>query len=228
MFTLHNGDCLEYMKEVPKDVIVVTDPPYGIDWNTNYQSWVKSSAKMQGGNKRRSYPKLQNDTTLPDIQFLLDFPVVVIWGVTYFMDVLGKGSLLIWHKRSSGFLADAEAAWMNKGGGVFVYPFPVEKMQKDRVHPTQKPVEVMRWCIEKASKEGDTIFDPFMGSGSTGVAALQLGRNFIGCEIMPEYFAMAEKRVKSAVFQPGLFTPSNTALTQTGLAPEGKQRELFK
>ncbi len=77
-------------------------------------------------------------------------------------------------------------------------------------HPHQKPLEVMRWLIETVSEVGDTIFDPFMGSGSTGVAAIQTGRNFIGCEISPEYFAIAESRIKSAVYQPVLFARSPT------------------
>jgi len=82
-------------------------------------------------------------------------------------------------------------------------------------HPHQKPLEVMRWLIETVSEVGDTIFDPFMGSGSTGVAAIQTGRHFIGCEISAEYFAIAEKRVKSAVFQPSFLTPSNNRLQPT-------------
>jgi DNA modification methylase len=73
----------------------------------------------------------------------------------------------------------------------------------DKVHPTQKPVELMIWCIERAKiPAGDTIFDPFMGSGTTGVACVQTGRNFIGCEIDPGYFAIAERRIHDAEQQP--------------------------
>jgi len=71
-----------------------------------------------------------------------------------------------------------------------------------RVHPTQKPIELMKWCIDMV--EGATILDPFMGSGTTGVACVQTGRNFIGIEIDPTYFAIAEKRIKDAQMQPRL------------------------
>ena len=72
----------------------------------------------------------------------------------------------------------------------------------------------MRWCIENYTNPTDTIFDPFMGSGTTGVAAIQLGRNFIGCEIDPDYFAIAKKRIEQAEMQPSLF-PSQTSKLET-------------
>jgi len=206
--TLHLGDCLEYMRTLPAGSVdaVVTDPPYGIGWNCDYSSWIKPSAKMQGGNNRRSYPNLSNDAQQIDPSFLLDFPIVVLWGATYFLKYLGAGSLLVWHKRSSGFLADAEAAWMNKGGGVYVFTEPVEVMQSERVHPTQKPASLMAWCLDRANiPQGATVFDPFMGSGTTGVACVRTGRNFIGCEIDPTYYAIAQRRIAEAQLQPPLF-----------------------
>jgi DNA modification methylase len=94
------------------------------------------------------------------------------------------------------------------------------------LHPTQKPVELYRYLIRTYTNEGETILDIAMGSGTTGVAARMEGRNFIGCEIEPDYFAISESRISQAVYQPGLFTASNT--TSTGAAtPQGKQAELF-
>jgi DNA modification methylase len=75
----------------------------------------------------------------------------------------------------------------------------------------------MRWIVERTTRKGDTIFDPFMGSGTTGVACVQLGRNFIGCEIDPKYFAIAEKRIHEATLQPQLFTEKKPEETQTEL-----------
>ena len=200
---LYLGDCLEIMPTLEDGSVdaVITDPPYGTNWNCDYASWIRPSAKMQGGNNRRSYSQIKNDKTQINLTPFMKYKRLVIWGATYYMDQLGKGSLLVWHKRKSGFLADAEVAWMNKGGGVYVFYEPVEKMQKHRVHPTQKPVSVMEWMIKKATKEGDTILDPFMGSGTTGVACVQTGRNFIGIEIEPKYFEIAEKRIASAQLQ---------------------------
>ena len=101
----------------------------------------------------------------------------------------------------------------------------VELLKDGAEHPTQKPLRLMQWCIEQCTNNPQTIFDPFMGSGTTGVAAVQLQRNFIGCELEPEYFSIAEKRIKSAALQPGLFTPSNNRVQRTG--GESGQQNLF-
>jgi predicted RNA methylase len=82
-------------------------------------------------------------------------------------------------------------------------------------YPMQKPVSILRQMIEASTKEGDLVVDPFMGTGSTGVACVQLGRRFIGCEMNAKKFAVAESRIKSAVFMPSLITPSNNRLQPT-------------
>ena len=84
-------------------------------------------------------------------------------------------------------------------------------------HPSPKPIEYMQKLVERLTKAGDTIFDPFMGSGTTGVAAIQLGRNFIGCEISEDYFAIAEKRIKEATLQPQLLKQETPKATQGDL-----------
>jgi DNA modification methylase len=85
-------------------------------------------------------------------------------------------------------------------------------------HPSQKPIRLLKDIIVNNTVPGDTIFDPFMGSGTTGVAAVQLGRNFIGCEIDPDYFAIAKKRIAEAQLQPALFQVD---------APKVKQAKLL-
>ena len=80
----------------------------------------------------------------------------------------------------------------------------IKQKPEQRYHPTQKPLELMEWVILNYTNPGDTILDPFMGSGTTGVACVQTGRNFIGIEICEEYFRIAEKRIKSAQQQPSL------------------------
>jgi len=77
----------------------------------------------------------------------------------------------------------------------------IKQHPEERFHPTQKPLELMKWVLENYTNEGDTILDPFMGSGTTGVACVQTGRNFIGIEIDPGYFAIAERRIKEAQMQ---------------------------
>ena len=83
---------------------------------------------------------------------------------------------------------------------------------KEHYHPTQKPVALMEWILLQVTDEGDTVFDPFMGSGTTGVACVKLGRNFIGCEINPDYYAIAERRIAEAQLQMPLFTQLEPSL----------------
>jgi len=196
--TIYHGDCRDILPHLPKVDLVLTDPPYGIGWNCDYASWVKHGPNAQGGDRRRSYPPVYGDDKPFDPSFLLEYKNVIIWGAPCFLQYLGVGTILVWHKRNSSFLAQAEAAWMNRGSGVYVYHEPVEVMQAERKHPTQKPLGLMRWCIEKSNTK-DTILDPFMGSGTTLVAAKQLGRKAIGIEIEKKYCDIAIDRLRQEV-----------------------------
>ena len=105
--------------------------------------------------------------------------------------------ILISHRQGGGI------RWAADGRAV---PNVVSMMPpRERCHPNEKPGELMQWCIETLSREGDTILDPFMGSGTTGVACARLGRRFIGCEIEPRYFDIACRRIEEAYRQPRLF-----------------------
>jgi len=215
MFTLHNGDCLEYMKTLaPASVdCVITDPPYGIG--------VQNKNCVAGRNDRRSDEKITWDEFIPSQEYFDEIFRIskyqIIFGAIYYNCF--NGGAIVWDKLQP--LPDSsqcEIASISKYNKVFKFTQRwtnfVNTKQTD--HPTEKPVDLMKYCIELVSKEGETIFDPFMGSGSTGVAAIQTGRRFMGCEISAEYFAIAEKRVKSAVFSPNFFTPSNNRLHLTG------------
>jgi DNA modification methylase len=218
MFTLHNGDCLEYMKSLqPASVsAIVTDPPYGIAINKS------NRLSVSRGFGSETWDAERNAEAVKMISDKFKMPVI-IWGGNYYADILpATRGWLAWDKLNDGRdFGELELAWTNIDTVIRRYKkFPV-KMDGGKVHPTQKPIEIMKWCIEKCSKIGDVIFDPFMGSGSTGVAALQMGRGFIGCELSPEYFAIAEKRIKQASLQETLFTPSNKACTRQGqVAPQ--------
>lgn len=196
--TIYHGDCLEILPQLDRVDLVLTDPPYGIGWNCDYSGWIKHGPNAQGGDSRRSYPNVYGDDKPFDPTFLLGFPKVIVWGATCFLQHLPSGSLLVWHKRHSTFLAQAEAAWMNSGYGVYVFEEPVECMQAERVHPTQKPLNLMKWCIDKSSASG-CILDPFMGSGTTLRAAKDLGRKAIGIEIEEKYCEIAVKRLAQEV-----------------------------
>lgn len=113
----------------------------------------------------------------------------------------------MWIKRNDAafgtFLSDAETAWFSRGSGVYCFREMAQVDQNSRVHPTQKPVSLMTWCVKRV--RGDVICDPFMGSGTTGDACQRLGKSFIGVEIDAGYFDAACKRIEAAHRQPDLF-----------------------
>jgi site-specific DNA-methyltransferase (adenine-specific) len=191
--TLHLGDCLEYMRGMADKSVdaVVTDPPYGIGITKSPRI---SVSRGFGGLSWDDNPA--DEKQISKILTLSD--KVIIWGGNYF-DLPPTRCFLIWDKNNSGRdFADCEMAWTNFDAVARIYKQRPQNMDGGKVHPTQKPLGLMTWVIRNYTAEGDTVFDPFMGSGTTGVAAVQLGRNFIGCEINPDYFAIAEKRIKQA------------------------------
>jgi DNA modification methylase len=198
--TLYLGDCREILPTLGKVDAVVTDPPYGIA-----HTW--KGGKGHGWGKARQEGELRNewDAAAPDADLLSLLTgmarEVVIWGGNYF-DLSPSRGWLVWNKPERGFtLAEAELAWTNIDTVIRV--FDGVRSDPGREHPTQKPVSVMRWCVERL--KGRVILDPFMGSGTTGVAALQLGRGFIGIEVEQTYFDIACRRVSEATKQQDLF-----------------------
>lgn len=207
---LHLGDCLEILPTLADGSVdaVITDPPYGMAWDGKVTRGPNGTGKT---GPTRSYGKsIVGDTKPFDPSPWLQWDKVVLWGFQHFAQHLPTGTVLVWLKRyDSGFgsfLSDADLAWMKGGHGVYcMRDVSLQGESKDRAHPTQKPVSLMAWCMEKASiPQGATILDPFMGSGTTGVACVKTGRNFIGIEIDPDYYAIAEKRIAEAQMQPVL------------------------
>jgi DNA modification methylase len=174
---------------------VITDPPYGIA-----DIW-KGGASCGWGVARLATPQ-RNSWDVKPSKSVFDeiFRIankIVIWGGNYFELPTSRG-WLIWTKPERGFsLSEAELAWTNIEMPMRVYA--CHRSDTGREHPTQKPLSLMKWSFETVKvSSGNTIFDPFMGSGTTGVACVQTGRNFIGCEIDPQYFKIAEKRIHDA------------------------------
>ena len=137
----------------------------------------------------------------------LAFPRVVLFGSNHYAQKLPVGTTLVWVKRLKfgTFLSDAEIGWMKGGHGVYCHQdasmngaganFP-------KLHPTQKPVGLMAWCMDRAKvPDGGVVLDPYMGSGTTGVAAIETGRRFIGIEFVREYFDRACERIDQAQAQ---------------------------
>jgi DNA modification methylase len=205
MITLYQGDCIEYMRGMAAGSVdcVVTDPPYG----TN-----NMRAGGRGINGWRDFRNNTNwDKERPRKEYfdsiLLAGKTVIIWGGNYFTDYLPPSMCwLVWDKGQRSFsLADGEMAWTNQEKAMRIFSYPRARMLSENgLHPTQKPIALMRWCIELFTFPGDTVFDPFMGSGATGVACVQLGRSFVGCEISEDYYNIAKRRIEQAQLQPRL------------------------
>jgi site-specific DNA-methyltransferase (adenine-specific)/modification methylase len=191
---------------------VVTDPPYGIPIMHEYADVKRSKAAAATG--RNFKPVHGNEEEFDPTPWLVGVDQL-FWGFCHFAHRLPhKGRELVWDKRCNIIpprsQADFESAWCSEyGAGRMFYHYwdgmvKQSEMGESRVHPTQKPVELMSWCLQFA--KGDVIFDPYMGSGTTGVAAAKAGRPFIGIEIEAEYFDAAVKRIRDAYAQPDFFT----------------------
>jgi site-specific DNA-methyltransferase (adenine-specific) len=208
------GDCLELLKLLPDGSVdaVITDPPYGIGFDTDYTRFTVGPRADGFGYEHlnRSHAAIHGDEEAFNPSPWLAFGNCILFGANHFAQSLPRGTWLIWDKRSSGpsFLSDAEVAWMKGGAGTYIFShcwqgFSRASEMKQHYHPTQKPVALMTWCIEKAGNPG-TILDPFAGSGTTLVAAKKLGRHFLGFEISPEYCEIARKRIALVEAQPNL------------------------
>lgn len=175
---------------------VVTDPPYGINWDGDYTRFQKNGIAESSTN----YEDIKNDDAPFDPSKWTGFNEVIMWGGNIFSNKLNTGTWLVWDKRSedgTSFLADAEVAWQKGGYGVYIKSINQQSEKsklKDIRHPTKKPVELMRWCIERL-KDNRLIVDPYLGSGTTMVAAHQFGCNCYGMEIEPKYCQIIVNRM---------------------------------
>lgn len=196
---IYHGDALEVAASLGRVDAVISDPPYGVAWDTDYRRFTSGF-----GTPRTAHKAIANDANPFDPAPWLQYPKVILWGGNCYSDRLPMGSWLIWDKRfanGTAFLADAEVAWQKGGHGVYIYQQTQQGCIRAEsiMHPTQKPEGLMRWCVERVTKPGDTILDPFMGSGTTLRAAKDLGRKAIGIEIEERYCEIAAKRMSQEV-----------------------------
>jgi DNA modification methylase len=217
---LIQGDCLEVMPLLDPVDLVLTDPPYGIQADKGFGGFGGFGKPIE----RRQYNGNWDDTRPHKAVFdaiLQAGQSAVIFGGNYFTDILPVGrQWFVWDKKNTmPTFSDCELAWTNidrKSVKLLTYEYNgLIGKREQRVHPTQKPVEVMQWCITSA-KSPQVILDPFMGSGTTLVACAKLGRRGIGIELDPDYFDIACKRVEEAYRQPDLFVPAPAKPTQEG------------
>lgn len=192
--TLFRGDMLEILPTLGSIDCIVTDPPYGIGMDKqNAHSGIRDDDQWEHAEWDNARPSKQHFDIILDAS-----NEVIIWGGNYFTDYLPPSShWLVWDKGNRGYsLADCEFAWSSQNKAARIFSYPRQKaIQDGRFHPTQKPVIVMQWCLGFTK---GAVCDPFMGSGSTGFACVQLNRRFIGIEKEKKYFDIACKRIEQA------------------------------
>ena len=204
--TIYHGDCREWMPEAD---VIVTDPPYGIGWDVgSLTDWSRGNARR--GALGRAWAPVHGDDEPFDPRPIVALGVpTVLFGGNHFASLLPDSpSWLIWDKRErNGFhtdQADCEMAWTNIGGPARVFRLVAspsgrleDRYGEGRPHPMAKPIALMRWVVGRCPP--GTILDPYMGSGTTLVAAKSLGRPSIGIEIEERYCEIAANRCRQEV-----------------------------
>jgi site-specific DNA-methyltransferase (adenine-specific) len=213
--TIFHGDCraiLPGLSERP--ALVLTDPPYGVDLKTDYATRQRTALAQCN-----DFPPIAGDDTPFDPSHILalDCPSI-LWGANYYADkVPPSPSWLVWDKldgltskRDIGFndQADLEMAWSNLGGPAricyhrWMGAMKGSEQDKRRLHPSHKPVYLMRWCLLRAKLQpGALVLDPYMGSGPIAQACKELGYRYIGIELVEAYAEIAARRLAQEVME---------------------------
>ena len=193
---LYLGDCREILPTLQRVDAVVTDPPYGIGFGASHTKWSANRGTVLG----------DWDNAAPDLDPILALQCdCIIWGGDRFSLPVSRGWLTWVKPDAAPTFASTEYAWTSRNAPARHITHAVGATNQERVgHPTQKPLRVMQWCLGFLP-DAQTILDPFMGSGTTGVACIKLGRKFVGIEIEPKYFDIACRRIEEAWKQPRLF-----------------------
>jgi DNA modification methylase len=196
--TIYNADCRDVLLLIPSVDLLLTDPPYGIGYGGK-----KNSVGGSDGRHKARWKTWETDWDEKPVDADLLSGLVsrasdsIVWGGNYFVLPPSQG-WLVWDKGQRDFtLADAELAWTSrdKATRVFTYTRPAALAEGPRIHPTQKPLALMRWCLGLVP-EAQTVLDPFMGSGTTLLAAKLEGRKAVGIEINRTYCEAAVNRLK--------------------------------
>lgn len=199
-FSLHLGDCFEITSKWENKFagLMITDPPYGI-------SIVQRSNRL----RQLGYRNIAGDDTALDVSSLLRLANnSIIFGGNYFHLPISPG-WIVWDKQGGKRVdfADCELIWTSYDRPARIVRHIWDGFSKDsekgeaRVHPTQKPIAMAERLIRENTSIEDIVFDPFMGSGAIGVAAVRCGRRFIGCEVDEQYCRIAKDRIKKACLQ---------------------------
>lgn len=203
MNAAYNIDCMEYMKTLPDKVfdLAIVDPPYGISINNNMG--------RRKGDKKSNYKKVIWDDEPPSNDYFKELFRVsknqIVWGANYFKMPPCK-CFIVWRKpqiTENVSFSMLEYAWtsFDETSKEFIGM----SNEPDRIHPTQKPVKLYEWILNRYAKKGDKILDTHLGSGSSRIASYNLGFDFVGCELDADYFNAQEQRFENHTRQLNLF-----------------------
>lgn len=209
--TLYRGACEDVLGGLERFAAVITDPPYGIRFAAQPTKWQRRAGQAPEGWDNDPAAALPRVLTLADLQ--------CVWGGNYYALPPSRGWLSWFKPDAPPSMASLELAWTNQDRNSRQFTWSIGATNAERVgHPTQKPLALMRWCVEQMGRPA-SILDAYMGSGTTGVAAVEMGLAFTGIERDPKYFDIACRRIEQAQQQAQLFEPAAPAEPeQAGLA----------
>jgi site-specific DNA-methyltransferase (adenine-specific) len=201
--TLINGDCMDYMRTLPDKAfdLAIVDPPYGIN-----------AGKMTMGSGKHKFKNNKNwDNKIPTQEYFNELFRVsknqIIWGGNYFQLPLNN-NWVSWDKLNPNLsFSEFELAWcsINKNTRIFKRLSTLPDADGIKTHPTQKPIDLYKWILRNYAKDGDTILDTHLGSGSSAIAAHDGHFKFVGIELDSDYYEAAKKRIKAHQQQQNLF-----------------------
>lgn len=216
------GDCREVLPGLPVHDLLLTDPQYGIGRDKGMGGGGFDSTGRYARKPRQYYGEWDEERPSADEfnRIICASKAAVIWGGNYFADLLPQGAKwLVWNKEQvMPSYSDAELAWTNLDGqSVKLLTIHCNKARIEMgYHPTQKPIALMEWCMSFA-QSAQTVIDPFMGSGTTGVACVRLGKSFTGIERERKYFDIACERIENAYRQAPLVSHVQAKQVQEAL-----------
>ena len=214
MIELLHIDCMEYMAGLPDKAfeLAIVDPPYAVGANDG------SFGNRGYDSKTSKLKKYANADKVPEKEYFIELKRVsknqIVWGANYYPQYFDHSGWIVWHKKEYGPLSDCELAYQSIDKIVkyfrhdwygFMKKNNGEAADLVRVHPNQKPISLYKWVIQTYAKTGDKILDTHLGSGSSAIAAHQMGFDFVGCELDKDYYDAACKRFKEQTAQLAIF-----------------------
>lgn len=223
----HNMDCMDAMREMPDKAfsLAVVDPPYGIGVDGQKERYDFKNPK----HSRKGHTQKNWDRAIPSAEYFRELFRVsvnqIIWGGQYFVEHLTEGhkGWIVWDKGQHGLtMSDCELAYSSFDCPTRIFVLNrVALLQEGTIHPTQKPIRLYKWILRNYAKPGDRILDTHLGSGSSRIAAYDMGFDFSGYETDADYFKAQETRFKEHTAQIRLVDPST-------VKPETKQTSLLQ